>query len=199
MSDRWAFISVYDKTDLVPFAQELQQYGFKLLSSGGTASVLMGAELEVKTVAELSGLNPILSHRVVTLVPQVHGGLLALPTAEHQRELQMIGGVPIQVAVVDFYPLAKEIERPGATLESIRNQIDIGGPTAVMSAVKGARYPICRLDQRQSFLEWLEDGEPDPELFALQLQAIAANTVAQYYHGLAVYLQTHIEDLVSGR
>jgi phosphoribosylaminoimidazolecarboxamide formyltransferase/IMP cyclohydrolase len=190
MSDRWAFISVYEKSGIVEFARALQErHGFNLLSSGGTADFLGGAGLHVTTVKEVSGLGPILSHRVVTLVPQVHGGLLALDTEEHKRELEEIGGFRIMAAVVDFYPLRQEILRHGSNLESVRNQTDIGGPTAIMSAVKGARYPICTPEHRLSFLRWLEEGEPEPKSFALTLQAAATMIVSEYYGQLGVYLQ----------
>ena len=36
-----ALISVSDKTDVVPFARELQKLGYHILSTGGTAKLLL--------------------------------------------------------------------------------------------------------------------------------------------------------------
>ncbi|MEY3978293.1 MAG: phosphoribosylaminoimidazolecarboxamide formyltransferase/IMP cyclohydrolase, partial [Actinomycetota bacterium] len=72
-----ALLSVYDKTDIVEFAHELHSLGWQLLSSGGTAKVLADAGIPVADVASVTGYPAILGHRVVTLHPAVHGGLLA--------------------------------------------------------------------------------------------------------------------------
>ena len=74
---RNAIISVFNKDGIVEFARELIALDWHIISSGGTARVLREAGVEVTDVAEISGFPPMLGHRVVTLVPHVHGGLLA--------------------------------------------------------------------------------------------------------------------------
>jgi phosphoribosylaminoimidazolecarboxamide formyltransferase/IMP cyclohydrolase len=67
--------------------------------------------LPVVDVAELTGLPAILGHRVVTLHPLVHGGLLADPDdAEHAADMKAHGIEPFALAVVNLYPFA---DRPG--------------------------------------------------------------------------------------
>ena len=85
---RRALLSVSDKAGLVPLAQALAARGAELLSTGGTARALRDAGLAVRDVSEHTGFPEILDGRVKTLVPQVHGGLLArrdLP--EHLAEM----------------------------------------------------------------------------------------------------------------
>ena len=72
-----ALVSVYDKTGVVDLARELHELGWSLLSSGGTAAVIADAGVPVTDVAEITGVPAILGHRVVTLHPKVHGGILA--------------------------------------------------------------------------------------------------------------------------
>ena len=72
-----ALLSVYDKTGIVEFATSLHELGWSLLSSGGTAAAISAAGIPVTDVAEFTGLAPILDHRVVTLHPKIHGGILA--------------------------------------------------------------------------------------------------------------------------
>ena len=72
-----ALLSVSDKTGIVDLARALHAQGIKLLSTGGTASLLAGEGLPVTEVAELTGFPEMLDGRVKTLHPKVHGGLLA--------------------------------------------------------------------------------------------------------------------------
>jgi phosphoribosylaminoimidazolecarboxamide formyltransferase/IMP cyclohydrolase len=123
-----ALLSVYDKTGVVDLARGLVDAGWTLLSSGGTAGAIAAAGLPVTDVAEVTGLPAILGHRVVTLHPKVHGGILAdLDDPEHRRDLAAHGIEPIALVVVNLYPFASD---PSVQL------IDIGGPAMVRAAAK---------------------------------------------------------------
>ena len=74
---RRALISVFDKTDIVPFARRLHALGIALVSTGGTARKLRAAELPVTEVADLTGSDEVLDGRVKTLHPAIHASLLA--------------------------------------------------------------------------------------------------------------------------
>ena len=61
--------------------------------------------MPVTDVADLTGVPAILDHRVVTLHPKVHGGLLADPTnPEHRADMAEYGIEPISLVVVNLYP-----------------------------------------------------------------------------------------------
>ena len=86
-----ALLSVYDKTGIVEFASALHELGWDLVSSGGTAKAIAATGVPVTDVADLTGVPAILDHRVVTLHPKIHGGLLADPTkAEHQADMAQV-------------------------------------------------------------------------------------------------------------
>ena len=123
-----ALLSVYDKSGIVEFATELHGLGWSLVSSGGTARAIADAGVPVTDVAELTGLPAILGHRVVTLHPKIHGGILADPTdGEHVADMEHHGIEPIDLVVVNLYPFSSD---PGIEL------IDIGGPAMVRAAAK---------------------------------------------------------------
>jgi phosphoribosylaminoimidazolecarboxamide formyltransferase/IMP cyclohydrolase len=123
-----ALLSVYDKTGISELARGLHELGWELLSSGGTARALADAGIPVTDVADETGYPAILGHRVVTLHPKVHGGILAdLDVAEHRADLDTHGIVPISLVVVNVYPFASD---PGIDL------IDIGGPALIRGAAK---------------------------------------------------------------
>ncbi len=136
-----ALLSVFDKTGVVEFAHGLHDLGWRLVSSGGTAKALAAAGLTVTDLAELTGYPAILGHRVVTLHPVIHGGLLAdLDKAEHVDELAQYGIEPFALAVVNLYPFSSE---PGIEL------IDIGGPTLIRAAAKNYAHVGVIMDPAQ--------------------------------------------------
>ncbi len=174
-----ALLSVYHKEGIVEFAKALVARGWKLLASGGTAKVLLVANVPVRDVAEIVG-EPILGHRVVTLSREVHTGLLARTIQEDIDELERLGLPRIDLACVDLYPLHEEIAKPGSTLASVIEKTDVGGPTMLHSGAKGERFVICDPKYRTKFIKWLDAGCPDEVAFREALAAHAEATVAEY-------------------
>ena len=132
-----ALLSVYDKAGIVEFAEGLADLGWELVSSGGTAAALRDAGLEVVDTADITGFPAILGHRVVTLHPRVHGGILADRTdPAHRADLEAHGIEPFDLVVVNLYPFGAEpsaFEHGATRAEEL---IDIGGPTLVRAAAK---------------------------------------------------------------
>ena len=72
-----ALISVSDKTGITDFAKGLDDLGVQIISTGGTASALREAGVEVSDVSDFTGSPEILDGRVKTLHPRLHAALLA--------------------------------------------------------------------------------------------------------------------------
>ena len=127
-----ALLSVFDKSGVVELARSLDELGWRIVSSGGTAAAIAQAGIDVTDVVELTGVPAILGHRVVTLHPKVHGGILADPTdASHRDDMATYGIEPIDLVVVNLYPFSSD---PGIDL------IDIGGPAMVRAAAKNHAF-----------------------------------------------------------
>ena len=134
---RFALLSVSDKRGVIDFGRALAGLGFRLLSTGGTASALRDAGLAVTDVAEHTGSPEMLDGRVKTLHPRVHGGILArrdLP--EHMATLAQHGIPAIDIVAVNLYPFAQTVARPGCSMDDAIENIDIGGPAMVRAAAK---------------------------------------------------------------
>ncbi|MEM7019776.1 MAG: bifunctional phosphoribosylaminoimidazolecarboxamide formyltransferase/IMP cyclohydrolase, partial [Pseudomonadota bacterium] len=71
-----ALISVSDKSGVADFAKALAQYNVDILSTGGTAKMLADNGLNITEVSDYTGFPEMMSGRVKTLHPKVHGGLL---------------------------------------------------------------------------------------------------------------------------
>ena len=179
-----ALLSVYDKTGIVEFARSLHELGVELVSSGGTAAAIADAGIPVTDVAELTGVPAILDHRVVTLHPKVHGGLLADPTsASHQAEMAEYGIAPFDLVVSNLYPFHTN---PSIEL------IDIGGPAMTRAAAKNHAHVgiVTSPDQYELVLSELRaDGKlTDSTRRALALEAFAHT--AAYDAAIVEWLQT---------
>jgi phosphoribosylaminoimidazolecarboxamide formyltransferase/IMP cyclohydrolase len=134
---RRALLSVSDKTGLVDLGRGLVDRGFELVSTGGTARALRDAGLPVTDVAAVTGSPEMLDGRVKTLHPRIHGGLLGdRRVADHRQQLIAAGIAPFELVVVNLYPFAAALERPGITVDELVEEIDIGGPSMVRAAAK---------------------------------------------------------------
>ncbi len=130
-----ALISVSNKAGIEEFAAALQQAGVNILSTGGTASQLSAAGIAVTDVSEYTQFPEIMSGRVKTLHPKVHGGILGRAGTDDQvmREHEID---PIDLVVVNLYPFAATIADPNCSLERAIENIDIGGPAMIRAAAK---------------------------------------------------------------
>ncbi|MEM0492349.1 MAG: bifunctional phosphoribosylaminoimidazolecarboxamide formyltransferase/IMP cyclohydrolase [Candidatus Thermoplasmatota archaeon] len=137
MTYKTALISVSDKTDIVDLAEALVNMDFRIISTGGTASFLKKAGLEVIEVSNLTGFPEILDGRVKTLHPIVHAGILAdRSNKEHIKTLKNHGIQTIELVVCNLYPFETIIKKKNASIKEIIENIDIGGPTLIRSAAK---------------------------------------------------------------
>lgn len=132
---RRALISVYDKEGVAEFGQALAELGFEIISTGGTASALRRAGLDVTDVSQVTGFPEVLDGRVKTLHPRVHAGILARPTPEHMQVLEELDVVPIDIVAVNLYPFQRTVESGADDAEIVEN-IDIGGPSMARAAAK---------------------------------------------------------------
>ncbi len=146
---RRALISVSDKTGLIAFGQALTAAGVEILSTGGSANALRAAGIAVIDVSDHTGFPEILDGRVKTLVPQIHGGILArrdLP--EHVAQMAAHGIAPIDLVVSNLYPFEATLAR-GASFEDCIENIDIGGPALTRAAAKNHAFVAIVTDAAQ--------------------------------------------------
>jgi phosphoribosylaminoimidazolecarboxamide formyltransferase/IMP cyclohydrolase len=132
-----ALLSVYDKSGIAELARELADLGVDLVSSGGTAAALRGAGLDVVDTEQVTGFPAIVGHRVMTLHPKLHGGILAdTDDPAHRADLEAHGIEPFDLVVVNLYPFGADpatFEHGGSGAEDL---IDIGGVALIRAAAK---------------------------------------------------------------
>ena len=133
----YALLSVSNKVGIVDFARSLVDYGYTIISSGGTHAAIHAEGIPVTKVSEYTSSPEILNGRVKTLHPKIHGGILAQrgnPVHDIDRNANKIG--LIDIVAVNLYPFKETVAKSDVTLEDAIENIDIGGPSMVRSAAK---------------------------------------------------------------
>jgi phosphoribosylaminoimidazolecarboxamide formyltransferase/IMP cyclohydrolase len=183
-------ISVSDKHGIEPFAAGLQALGVEIFSTGNTARRLTDAGITVQSVSKLTGFPEILDGRVKTLHPGVHGGILARRDwPEHLAALEEHHIGLIDLVVVNLYPFAETIARPGVTRDEAIEQIDIGGPAMLRAAAKNHQdvLVVVSPDDYEPIVAALRDDQVTPELRRRLAVRAFAHTAA-YDAAIAGYL-----------
>jgi len=139
-------ISVSNKTGIIEFAKKLSELGVEIVSTGGTAKLLLESGVEVRAVSELTQFPEIMDGRVKTLHPAIHGGLLSVRDNDEHAQAQRENGIEnIDMLVSNLYPFEKTVES-GADFEECVEQIDIGGPAMVRAAAKNHKFVTVLTD-----------------------------------------------------
>lgn len=174
-----ALLSVHDKSGIEEFARGLVASGWSIVSSGGTAAALTTAGIAVIDVAEVTGVPAILDHRVVTLHPMVHGGILAdTSKPEHVADMAKYGIEAFDLVVVSLYPFSS---RPGIEL------IDVGGPAMIRAAAKNfARVGV--VVEKSQYAPVLDEIRANGSLSDATRRALAARafTITRDYDSAIV-------------
>ena len=187
---RRALLSVSDKTGIVEFASALAERGVDILSTGGTARLLIEQGITVTEVSDYTGFPEMMDGRVKTLHPKVHGGILGRRGQDDQVMAQH-GIQPIDMVVVNLYPFADTVAKNDCTLADAIENIDIGGPTMVRSAAKNhkdvaivvnaANYQrvIAEMDTNQNSLT--QETRFDLAIAAFEHTAAYDGMIANYF------------------
>lgn len=189
---RLALLSVSNKTGIGDLARSLvEEFGFDIISSGGTAKTLKDAGIPVTKVSDYTGSPEILGGRVKTLHPRIHGGILARrDMEEHIIDLENNQIRPIDLVVVNLYPFTETIAKPGVTLADAVEQIDIGGPAMLRAAAKNYAHltVLCDPAQYGEYLQELRQNEVVSLEFRQKCALKGFSHTASYDHAIASYL-----------
>ena len=140
-----ALISVFDKTGAVELAQSLNDFGIEILSTGGTAKALHGANIPITDVSDYTQFPEIMDGRVKTINPLVEGGILGLRD-KHDEDAASNNIQWIDLVVCNLYPFSDTISREDCDLALALENVDIGGPTMIRSAAKNVGWVCVAVD-----------------------------------------------------
>ncbi|MET0292032.1 MAG: bifunctional phosphoribosylaminoimidazolecarboxamide formyltransferase/IMP cyclohydrolase [Steroidobacteraceae bacterium] len=191
---RRALLSVSDKTGIAELARTLQSRGVELLSTGGTAKLLLQLGIPVREVADYTGFPEIMDGRVKTLHPRIHGGLLGRRGVDDAVMAQHDIG-PIDLLVVNLYPFAQTIARAEVTADEAIENIDIGGPAMLRGAAKNhadVAVVVDPSDYAELERELAANDGATTRGFRERLAAKAFAHTASYDSRVAEWLAQHV-------
>ncbi len=190
-SERYALFSVSDKTGIVEFAKKISKLGYKIISTGGTAKVLVDSGLKIIPIQEVTGNPESFDGRMKTISFQVEGGILFDRTnsfhVEQARELK----VPqIDLVIANLYPFEQTISDSKVTIDRAVENIDVGGPTMVRAAAKNHKNVLVIVDPNdyEAVGKALKTGTVDQEL-RRALAAKAFGHLSFYDSQIALFLR----------
>jgi len=188
-----ALLSCYDKTGVVELGRLLHDFGVEIIGTAGTLEALREGGIEATGIADLTGVEEMLSGRLKSLHPIVHAGLLGVRDDKvHQEQMQAHDYQWIDFVAVNLHPIEELTCRPGVTVQEVVEQVDIGGTAMIRSAAKSFRYVSVVVSPARYGAVIHELRERDGELsFATRyrLAEEAFETIAEYDQSIASYLK----------
>ena len=191
--EKLALLSVSDKRGLVEFATALvNQHGYRLLSTGGTARLLADARLPVTEVGAHTGFPEMMEGRVKTLHPKIHGGLLQRRDNKEDQKNAKKHEIPvIDIIAINLYPFEQTIAKKDVTLEEAIENIDIGGPSMLRSAAKNHKWVTVVTDPADyaKVLQEMKDNDGDTTMATREHLAWKVfHRTSEYDSAIASYL-----------
>lgn len=158
---RRALLSVSDKTNITNLAKALIENNVEIISTGGTKKILEEAGIKVTPIETVTGNPEAFGGRMKTISFQIGSSLLYRRGHEEDeqtaKELEI---APIDLVVCNLYPFAKYRDAGETNIETLVENIDIGGPTMIRAAAKNFEHVLVLTspDQYQTIISELPQG-----------------------------------------
>lgn len=171
-----AFISVYDKENIVEFARELvETQKFEIVSTGGTYTLLHENGIAAHEVSELTGYPQMLHGKVKSLHPEVFAGILAdMTNITEAKEIQLNKLETFDMVVVNLYPFEKVAQSTDNIDELVKN-IDIGGVALLRAGAKNYKNITVVCDKSDYKKVLKNTNEEIRQELALKAFALTSN------------------------
>ncbi len=187
--ERWALISVSDKSGLRELAEELVDLEIGILTTGGSSKILKESNIPFTEVSKYTGHPEIMGGRVKTLHPKIHGGILGRDGIDYDL-MEELGIYSIDFVVVNLYPFEETASKEGVSFDEVIENIDIGGPALLRAAAKNHSRvtSVCSPDDYQDIVSQLKTSGNIPLDKRRVLAAKSFRHVSLYDEKIAGYL-----------
>uniref|UniRef100_A0A6C0KH01 MGS-like domain-containing protein n=1 Tax=viral metagenome TaxID=1070528 RepID=A0A6C0KH01_9ZZZZ len=143
--NKYALISVFDKSNIEVFSSYLVRQHYNILSTDNTGQYLDKYNIPNIRISAFTKFPEMLNGRVKTLHPKIYGGILGLRDREKERDIATY----IDMVIVNLYPFKQVINRKNHTLEDAINNIDIGGVSLLRAAAKNYKHVLSITEPEQ--------------------------------------------------
>lgn len=188
--EKYALLSVWDKEGISDLARSLIKLGFKIISTGGTAKILMSDGITVTPIEKITGNPESFDGRMKTISFQVESGILYDRTnSSHVKQAKSLKIPKIDIVICNLYPFEKTVSGSNVNLDTAVESIDVGGPTMVRAAAKNFKNVLVAVDPKdyEKIAKGLEDNSIDQK-FRKALAAKALGHLSFYDSQISRYL-----------
>ncbi len=186
-----ALISVSDKTGVLTFAKFLVDKNVEIISTGGTAKLLIDNGIEITPIEKVTGNPEAFGGRMKTISFQIESALLFRRDNDQDvAQAKELGIVAIDLVVCNLYPF-QEVARQQSDIDTLIENIDIGGPTMIRAAAKNYKSILVATDPSQYKSIMSEDYT---EEFSRNLALQAFRHTALYDGFITNTLEKRFED-----
>lgn len=197
---KYALISVYDKTGIVNFANEISKLGYTIITTGGTAKALEEAKIPYIPIQEITGNPESFDGRMKTISFEIESGILFDRTNfSHKKQASDLKIKQIDIVVNNLYPFEQATSDSKVKMETAVENIDVGGPTMIRAAAKNFKSVLIVVDPKDysNVLENLNNNSVTEKL-RQELAAKAFAHLSFYDSQIAKYLNhEQFPDLVT--
>lgn len=169
-----AYVSVFDKENIVEFSKKLVENDYEIVSTGGTYDLLKKNGIDAIEVSEITKYPEMLHGKVKSLHPIIFGGLLADVTkADEAEELKKLDICPFDMVVVNLYPF-EEVAKTSDNIDELIKNIDIGGVSLLRAGAKNHKN-ITVICDKKDYEFAINASEEIRQVFALKAFATTSN------------------------
>lgn len=131
-----AYVSVFDKENIIEFAKKLNENDYEIVSTGKTFKLLADNGIDATEVSAVTGYPEMLSGKVKSLHPAIFGGILAdMTNLQEASEIKKLNIYPFDMVVVNLYPF-EQVASQTNNIEELIAKIDIGGVSLLRAGAK---------------------------------------------------------------
>ena len=158
MKIKTALLSVSNKDNIIDLAKFLARNDVEIISTGGTAKKLIDSGIEITPIEKVTGNPEAFDGRMKTISFQIGSALLyKRDNQNHIEQANQLGIPSIDLVVCNLYPFDK-VAANNEDLETLIENIDIGGPTMIRAAAKNFQS-IAVLSNPNQYKEFMDSFE----------------------------------------
>ena len=158
-----AYISVFDKTNVVELAKKLSLTGWEIVSTGNTCKLLCDNGIKAIESSTLTGFSELLGGKVKSLHPRIFAPILA-----DESEISSLQDSPFSLVVVNLYPFEK-YKGVNADIDTLLKNIDIGGVALLRAGAKNYKNVTVICDTDDYALDFDNIDEKTRQKLALKV------------------------------
>ena len=185
-NQKFALISVYNKSGIDKIAKKLSELNINIISTGGTEKYLNEIRIKTEKVEKLTDYPSIFGGRVKTLHPKIFGGILYRRNFNNDINEKENYEIPkIDFVIVDLYPFEDTVNDSKSHSEIIE-KIDIGGISLIRAAAKNYNDVVCvsSITQYEKFINNLNENQGNFSTDQKKEYALDAFLVSSKYDSL---------------